>query len=213
MDIRLKDHFDGLTLERGRDYVLRGLVISVEPVPDGAIKGRVSNGRGKSYQQRISLHRALVDGICSCPVGHNCKHVAAVLMTWDERQNERLSLAGPVQGWLSRVRESTPARQLPEERPEEHPNNVKDRLLYVLTPHDAQVKIDTCKGRINAAGTALNQSIRRYDAANALRGAPAKFIRPVDLELLSALAQARMWQTHHSYGLPDMFRLGWGTVS
>jgi superfamily II DNA or RNA helicase len=206
MDIRLKDHFDGLTLERGRDYVLRGLVISVEPVPDGAIKGRVSNGRGKSYQQRISLHRALVDGICSCPVGHNCKHVAAVLMTWDERQNERLSLAGPVQGWLSRVRESTPARQLPEERPEEHPNNVKDRLLYVLTPHDAQVKIDTCKGRINAAGTALNQSIRRYDAANALRGAPAKFIRPVDLELLSALAQARMWQTHHSYGLPDMFR-------
>lgn len=193
-------------MERGRDYVRLGLVVSVEPLLDGAIKGRVSNGRGKSYQQRITLRRALVDGICSCPVGYNCKHVAAVLMVWAERQNERSSLAAPVQGWLSRVRESTPARQLPEERPEEYPNNVKDRLLYVLTPHGAQVKIDTCKGRINASGTALNQSIRRYDAANALRGAPAKFIRPVDLELLSALAQARMWQTHHSYALTELFR-------
>ncbi len=206
MDIRLKDHFDGVTLERGRDYAQRGFVASVEPLLDGALRGRVSNGRGKSYQQRITMRRALVDGICSCPVGYNCKHVVAVLMTWAAQQQEHPSLAAPVQGWLSRVRQSTQARQLPEARPEDYPDNIRERLLYVLSPHDAQVKIDTCKGRSNAAGTALNQSIRRYDAANALRGAPAKFIRPVDLELLPVLAQARMWEAHYSYGLPDMFR-------
>jgi len=104
------------------------------------------------------------------------------------------------------VRESTPTRQLPEERPNDYPDNVKDRLLYVLTPNGAQLKIDTYKGRINAVGTALNPSIRRYDAANALRGAPAKFIRPVDLKLLSALAQAQIWESHHIYGLSELFR-------
>ena len=206
MDIRLKDHFDGLTLERGRDYFLRGFVVSVELLLDGAIKGRVSNGRGKSYQQRIAVHGELVDGICSCPVGHNCKHVAAILMAWAARQNERTGLAGPVQGWLRQVRESTPTRHLTEERPNDYPHNVKDRLLYVLTPNGAQLKIDTYKGRINAVGTALNPSIRRYDAANALRGAPAKFIRPVDLKLLSALAQAQIWESHHMYGLSELFR-------
>ena len=206
MDRRLTEHFDGVTMQRGRDYATRGLVELVEPLADGALRGRVSNGRGKRYQQWITLRGGLVDGMCSCPVGYNCKHVAAVLLNWSAEPQDAPRLAAPVQGWLSRVRESAPARQLPEQRPEDYPNNVKDRLLYVLTPHGAQVKIDTYKGRINAAFTALNQSIRRYDAANALRGAPAKFIRPVDLKLLPALAQARMWETHHSYGLPELFR-------
>ena len=40
-----------------------------------------------------------------------------------------------------------------------------------------------------------------------MRGtAPAKFIRPVDLELLSAPAPARLWDAHYSYGLPDLLR-------
>jgi superfamily II DNA or RNA helicase len=206
MNTPLKDHFDELTLERGREYVLRSLVVLVERLLDGSIKGRVSNGRGKSYQQHIAVHGDMVGGVCSCPVGYNCKHVAAVLMTWAARQNERPDLAAPLQGWLSRVRESTPTRQIPKEQPEDYPNTVKDRLLYVLASHGAEVKIDTYKGRINAAATAFNQSIRRYDAASALRGAPAKFIRPVDLKLLPALAQARIWETHYSYGLPELLR-------
>ena len=209
MDVRLKDHFDPLTLERGRDYLLSGLVVSVEPLPDGAIKGRVSNGRGKSYQQRITLHGGRVDGLCSCPVSHNCKHVAAVLMKWAAQQHERQAgLAAPVQGWLSRVRESAASAQPPEQRPEDYPDTVKDRLLYVVSPHGPQLRIDICKGRINAAGTALNRSIRRHDAAHALRSAaPAKFIRPADLELLPALAQARLWEAGHGYALPDLLRL------
>jgi len=207
MDIRLNEHFDGPTLERGHDYVRRGLVVSVEPLLDGAITGRVSNGSGQVYRQRITLDRGRVDGICSCPVGHNCKHVVAMLMAWAAQQRERPGLAAPVNSWLSRVRESAVARQLPEARSEDYPDSVKERLLYVLEPNGPQVKIDVCKGRINAAGTALNKSIRRYDALHALRSsAPAKFLRPVDLELLSTLAQAGLWETHHSYGLPVMFR-------
>jgi superfamily II DNA or RNA helicase len=208
MDIRLKDHFDALTLQRARDYVLRGLVVSVEQLLDGAIKGRVSNGRGKAYQQRIVLHGELVEGACSCPIAHNCKHVAAVLMSSSAQQDERLGgLAGPVQGWLSRVIESAASVEPPKQRPDHYPDNVKDRLLYVLMPYGTELRVDIYKGRINAAGTALNKAIRRYDAVHAVRStAPAKFIRPVDLELLSALAQARLWDASYSYGLPDLLR-------
>ena len=206
MDIRLNDHFDRATLQRGRDYALRGLVISVEPLADGALRGRVSNGRGETYQQRIGLGRGLVDGICSCPVGHNCKHVVAALTIWTEQQSKRPTLAAPVQGWLSRIKETAAPAQLPETRTENYPDNVRDRLLYVLVAPGPKVKVDIYKGRINAAGSALNKSIRRYDALHALRSAvPAKFIRPVDLELLGALAQARLWETYYSYSLPELF--------
>ncbi len=208
MDIRLSSHFDKSTLQRGRDYARRGLVVSLETLADGAIRGQVSNGRGTSYQQRITLGRGSVYGICTCPVGRNCKHVAAALVNWADQQNRHPALAAPVQGWLGRVQEhSASSTQLPELRPETYPDNVKDRLLYVLAPHGPQVKVDIHKGRVNAAGTGLNKSIRRYDAFHALRStAPAKFIRPVDLELLSALAQARLWDAHYSYGLPDLLR-------
>lgn len=207
MSIRLNDHFDSITLERGRDYARRGLVGSVEALKDGTLNGRVSNGRGTSYQQQIAFDRGLLDSVCSCPVGKNCKHVAAVLVIWSERQDKRAGLTAPLLGWLERVREHSATTQPPKPSADGYPENVKDRLLYVLAPLGTQVKIEVCKGRINAAGTAFNKGIGRYDALQALRSAaPARFIRPVDIDLLSALAQVRLWDTHYSYGLPDLLR-------
>ena len=207
MDIRLSDHFDPTTLQRGRDYERRGLVVSVERSADGALTGTVSNGNGKSYQQQITMGRSLVDGICSCPVGYNCKHVAAVLLVWGDHGQQHPGLAAPVQSWLGRVRKTPFSAQAPEQRPEGYPDNVKDRLLYVLVPQGTQVKIEIYKGQVSSAGTGLNKSIRRYDALHAMRSAaPARFIRPVDMELLSALVQARLWDASYSYGLPDLLR-------
>ncbi len=207
MGIRLNDHFEGAALQRGRDYARRDLVVSVDELGNGALAAQVSNGRGTTYRQRITLGDGWLDGQCSCPVGHNCKHVAAVMMTWAAKQHVRPGLAAPVQGWLRRIKDSATPRHHPNARPENYPDNVKDRLLYVLSPHGPHVRIDICKGRINAAGTGLNKSIRRYDAAHAMRSTgPAKFIRPLDLDLLSALAQARLWDAGYGYGLPDLLR-------
>ena len=220
---RLREHFDATTLARGQDYSARGHVRSVERVSDTALRARVTNGRGQSYQCRITLDRggdALVDGICSCPVGHNCKHVAAVLISRAGAAETRG--AGPdathdaavpapdlprqVRSWLERAAHPRTALEAPE-RPEDYPEGVKDRLLYVLDPNATSVKIDVFKGRINAAGTALNKSIRRYDAVHVLRSTgPAKFIRPVDLELLAALAQSGLWETHYAHVLPELLR-------
>jgi uncharacterized Zn finger protein len=71
MDIRLSAFFDASTLQRAREYVRTGLVTSVELLADGTLKGRVSNGRGQIYQQRIAFARSSVEGGCSCPVGQN----------------------------------------------------------------------------------------------------------------------------------------------
>lgn len=205
--MRLSDYFDQGTLLRGQDYALKGLVRSVEELSDGALRGRVSNGRGESYQQRISLAPGIVDGICSCPVGYNCKHVVAVLLNWSDRSGKGPQLTQPVRGWLDRVRQHAIAPEAPVTRPTDYPDTVKDRLLYVLMPNETKVRVDIYKGRVNAAGTGLNKAIRRYDALHALRGnEPAKFIRPLDLGLLSALAQTRLWETHYGYGLPEVFR-------
>jgi superfamily II DNA or RNA helicase len=207
MDNRLRAHFDAVTLERGRDYVRRGLVRGIEPLSQTALRARVSNGRGTVYRQEITLGPGVLDGACSCPVGHNCKHVAAAMMALAAGQGGAPALAAPVQGWLIRVQQSAAATPAPEARPEDYPDSVKDRLLYVLWADGPQLRVEICKGRINAAGTGLNKAIRRYDAAHALRSAaPAQFIRPVDLELLAALAQSRLWEAHHSYGLPEIFR-------
>lgn len=207
MGIPLSEMFEKATLQRGLDYARRGLVLSVELQPDGTLQGRVSNGRGQVYQQHLVVRQNSVEGICSCPVSYNCKHVAAALRVWMDRQGPQPALAGPVQGWLGRIKACAPVLQAPQGREEAYPDTVKDRLLYVLSPLDTTMKIDTYKGRINAAGTALNKSIRRYDAMNALRSnAPAKFIRPVDVDLLSALAQARLWEGSYGFGLPDLLR-------
>jgi len=70
----------------------------------------VSNGQGKVYRQSIDLkdsrRKANVAGICSCPVGFNCKHVAAVLLVWSERESTprgqgKTGLPRPVLGWLN----------------------------------------------------------------------------------------------------------------
>jgi superfamily II DNA or RNA helicase len=207
MDIRLRDYFDSVTVQRGQDYARRGLVTAVEPLLDGTLEGRVSNGRGENYRQLIKLGRGFVNGSCTCPVGENCKHIVAVLMKWAERTDSARHLAAPVKGWLARVRAQSTDVQPPEARPDGYPDTVKDRLLYVLISREPRVRIELYKGRINAAGNGMNKAMRRYDAMLALRSdAAAKFIRPVDFALLSALAQARLWQTHYSYSLPDMLR-------
>jgi len=211
MTIRLSDHFDERILQRGRDYARRGLVVEVEAQADGSLTGRVENGQGASYRQRLSLGGGRVEGFCSCPVGYNCKHVAAALLVWGERHDRRGALAMPVLGWLERVKGSAglaapPKLQVPSCNG--YPDNVKDRLLYVLAPRNGEARIDICKGRINSAGSALNNGIRRYDVVHAIRSAaPAQFIRPEDLELLSALALARLWEAQsHYYSLPDLLR-------
>lgn len=220
MNIRLEDDFDDTSLKRGRDYAARGLVVECEVVEGGAILSQVSNGRGKLYRQSISFRHGSIAGVCSCPMRVNCKHVAAVLIASGRFQvmkpTTQPAQASPeltpsVVKWLQRVEKTTVVPEDVDLAPDAYPATVRDRLLYILTPWRERLAIDTFKGRINAAGTGFNKSMPRYDAYNALRSiAPAKFIRPIDKDILAALGKAGIWQQRYGYGYeagyPDVLK-------
>jgi len=62
---------------RGQDYHNQGRVSNIN------LQGEFLSGcvRGsRLYSQQILLRDSKIDGICTCPVGDNCKHVVAVLL-------------------------------------------------------------------------------------------------------------------------------------
>ena len=212
--IDLGDSFNPASIERAREYVRFGLVRSVRAISKQALISEVANPRGRVYQQHIELHivgkQLLVEGQCSCPVGYNCKHVAAVILSRFEktpparaRRAEREPqgpLSAQTRHWLDQITElqdqAARARATPT-HPEDYPERVKDRLIYVLDRHRGWLRIALYKGRINAAGTALNKTMRRYEPTYLLRDpylAP-QFLRPIDLEVVPQLVRAGMIAT------------------
>jgi superfamily II DNA or RNA helicase len=114
----------------------------------GTIEGRVRGSGGNSYRQTIMVRPGgkrgpTISGACSCPVGFNCKHVAAVLVAFQGTQpapgiagatREPPTAAGPpalapeVVAWLRAL------ETVEESESEDYPDNVRRRLLYVLGP-------------------------------------------------------------------------------
>jgi uncharacterized Zn finger protein len=80
----LNQVFSRIELERARSIRREDKIMAVEASSDGSeIVGRVRGSYGETYKQKIraSLKSGLsVNGQCSCPVGHNCKHVAALML-------------------------------------------------------------------------------------------------------------------------------------
>jgi len=72
-------------IEAGRAYAARGAVRRLAASADGrVIEAEVKGTATRPYSLRITLQRrrdggTAFDGSCSCPVGFDCKHVAAAL--------------------------------------------------------------------------------------------------------------------------------------
>ena len=220
MTISIHAHFDDTTLERGAAYARAGFVTSLLHEGAGSLSATVRNKAGQVYRQRIMLTAASpslpfgrIEGICTCPVSSNCKHVAAVLCALATRRMDGMVLdtrspvsappspriAPVLAAWLRRSEaiatrpalEPPPAPAAP--RPEDYPPTIRDRLLYVLDISQPELRIDAMKGSLAAKGGGLNRTMRRFDVLGALRGVkePAGFFRPVDLALLGRLARGR----------------------
>ncbi|MBM7060969.1 DEAD/DEAH box helicase [Pseudomonas sp. UL073] len=76
-----REAFDAATLERGEGYAREGRPRLVE-FHDGQLVSSCRGSGEQFYRQRIRMGGAgsPVIGFCSCPVGYNCKHVAATLL-------------------------------------------------------------------------------------------------------------------------------------
>ncbi|TDD97248.1 DEAD/DEAH box helicase [Jiangella asiatica] len=95
---------DPQTYVRGLVYAQQGAVSDIEWSPDGQILTGLVEGSGSNeYTTLVVLARAgrgqsrFVEGRCSCPVGFDCKHVVALLLTaLEERAGRRPATAPPV---------------------------------------------------------------------------------------------------------------------
>ena len=96
-DGAIRATFAPATLEAGRIYELRGRVRNLRLTNQGALIFAETQGTAPDpYLQRITVGRGRnggigISGICSCPVGRDCKHVAAVLVA---AHREELAAAG-----------------------------------------------------------------------------------------------------------------------
>ena len=113
--------------QRGLDYARKGRVRGIGVAGDGDIISAQSKGSGARIYQTMVFRKqhdqrgpeAWV-GNCSCPVGANCKHVAALLITARSLAQEEPDVAAPagqVAPWESRLAgllqlERTPRRRM-----------------------------------------------------------------------------------------------------
>ena len=78
----LAGHFDEGTLERGASYARRRRVMSLS-YDEGTetLRGHVV-GQGQIYETEVGVAPGgYFDGFCTCPIGDECKHVVALLLS------------------------------------------------------------------------------------------------------------------------------------
>jgi len=185
--------------DRAAAYAKEGRVIKFSGAEAKRRLTAKVRGSGRSiYSQTIALkwsdygRLVNIEGDCSCPIGYNCKHVAAVLFAAEPifRKDDtsftpaRLTppvskpplqtLSGPLRVWL----ETGPKPQT-SGNGNDYPPRVLDRVYYVLNRDHDNLVVQSYKVRLKKDGT-LGKGARRYDLANINSPMPPKFIRPID---------------------------------
>ena len=162
------------------------------------VQGRVQGTQRRPYTVTVELGvgpdgRVKIDSSCSCPVGFNCKHVAALLiesMATPEGRKLAPSIAGPVlppqaESWLA---ELDRAMALSEDA---YPPSIRQRLIYVLSIADdisgpPQPVLELKSVRL-LKDDSFSATVSNYDPQSAFSSTPAKFLRGNDIPILRRL--------------------------
>jgi len=188
--IRFNPHqfFNRTTLARGLAYADRGRA-SVDKIHAGTdtlqILGSCRGTYRAQYHQdvRLSLADGVVDrvaGACSCPVGDNCKHVAALLHTWSRQLNEC-----PAGNWEER---QTPTPEALawlhslEQIPEKTVAVSGQCILYVISLPDFHLKLFKAR-QLKNGGYSRPEPIRP-DFHRLTWGNVPAYYQPADLPIL-----------------------------
>ena len=112
--------------ERGLDYARKGRVRGISVAGDGDIISAQSKGSGAHTYQTMVFRKqgarsaaASWAGTCSCPVGSNCKHTAALLITARALAQAEPDVAAPSGGpapWESRLADLLQVERAPRRR-------------------------------------------------------------------------------------------------
>jgi len=176
--------------ERGRNYFEKGMVINLTVASEGALfvqlNAAVKGSQKDPYRQNIRIvwrpdySAAEIEGDCTCPIGYNCKHVAAVCLMY---QNAKQGLSAPntkssCLDWLDSLHEQAPGQH------DAH----QDFIAYILKPGNAKheftiefliTKAKKTGGLNKGRRTSLNNLRYSYSYLN--------YVQPEDQEIAKLL--------------------------
>ncbi len=176
--------------ERGRSYFERGMVLDLTVTNEGALfvqlNAAVKGSHKDPYRQNIRIvwrpdySAAEIEGDCTCPVGYNCKHVAAACLMY---QNSNLSLSASnakpsCLDWLDSLHQQAPGQL----------DASQDFIAYILKPGNAkhEFTIDLLITKAKKTG-GLNKG--RKTTLNNLRYSYSylNYVQPEDQEIAKLL--------------------------
>jgi len=193
-------------LARGRQYADQGRVTGLRHIPEqNRYIARVTGTASNPYRVDVALHRGSrgtdIFGACSCPMGVNCKHVAAVLYSAldeagleeapapqiDRSPPEPAQPALPIEleGWVKSLERAG----RPETPRDTYAPAVLQRLLYVVGmpkyAHPPKLHVHLVLARRLKAG-GYSSSSAYHNIRQALTRPPA-FILDADQRILRLL--------------------------
>jgi superfamily II DNA or RNA helicase len=209
--------FPSSTLEAGRIYELRGRVLDLAVAEGGAsITAQTIGTQPEPYTQRITVGRSrngalMIGGRCTCPVGFQCKHVAAVLIAAHRQQvgsqpnaaaltpqapppaprpRADAPLPFEISGWLAALETAEDSGS------EDYPPTIRNRVLYVLDVEKGPPGVPNLSIQPVVAMLRKDDSITTAKpyALHQVR-TPARYLRPSDKLILTRLDRRKSYQS------------------
>jgi len=189
-------------LEAGRRLEAQGRVSRLLTHESGdCIESEVRSDFRRPYTQNVMLRRntqgdLAIVGLCTCRVGLNCEHIAAVLLAARQRFGLEPTppptpaegpLSSPGVAWLRDIAASERSGT------EDYPSTIRKRLIFVL------VSLRDRNGLGRLAIQLISVTLRHDDRfgrsgpfwrGNVAQMEPAQFLRPADLWIMRRLHEA-----------------------
>lgn len=209
----LEHNIDDLYLARGLEYARSGRVSGLHRDSSGTLFALVKGTAARPYRVAVRLEKngrgVDVEGECTCPVGYNCKHVAAALWvslrddTPDIERAAATSTPSPTPSptpsaerpraakgmppvlslWLDQARRG----EAPDGPRETYPAGTLQRLLYLLSigARDRRVELTLVTARLLKSG-GYSLPARWDNLSGALTSQP-QFVVAADLRIFRRL--------------------------
>ena len=215
--------FSRSALAKAAAYQAEGRVSVVESDEEAGYIHALVYGTGRQpYVVEISFklrdgRLSDIIGDCDCPMGYNCKHVAATLLEIVCEDDGSSAIPSGLEGRKSATQPSLPGLQpLPPEltawlqriggavRGNDYPSNVTQRLLYLVRPYGRGARmphlaVSAISVRLLKDST-FSETTARANFSNLQSDTAPAFFRASDIEIATELSRAQ-----RAYDAPDLY--------
>ena len=165
MNFTLKDikkQFGQKAYSLGLIYAQKKRVLQIKR-SGNLIRSQVRESGNQTYQQNTFI-KSTTEGIqfqgtCSCPLVLNCHHVAAVLLTIlqkneNQHKNKHGQAATPLSNWIHKLYSAIYPASPDALGNKVHDNEPSSGLLYILSPDqsDKRLFVSICRARYKSSG-------------------------------------------------------------